>query len=166
MIKIAHLLGEAGWTLRSGGAEGADAAFEHGAGLVTALGPYPNMEIYLPWKGFNGRPRVSPPYFWDAHYPEAAELLAADIHPAWDMCTHGAKMLHTRNIHQVVGLDMKTHSQAVVCWTLDGFLRGGTRTALVLARSLDIPIWNLARGDAADLSADRIAIQVLASPAA
>lgn len=43
MIKLAQVLGKARFILRSGGADGADLAFEYGASLVK--GP---MEIYLP----------------------------------------------------------------------------------------------------------------------
>jgi hypothetical protein len=42
---VAKVLAERGYILRSGGAEGADTAFEKGAGKAT--------EIFLPWRGFN-----------------------------------------------------------------------------------------------------------------
>jgi len=50
MTKIAQRMSEKGFVLRSGGAKGADEAFENGAG---------EKEIYLPWRGFRDNP--SPP---------------------------------------------------------------------------------------------------------
>lgn len=47
MTDVAKILGQHGWTLRSGGARGADTAFEDGAKGF-------KREIYLPWRGFNG----------------------------------------------------------------------------------------------------------------
>lgn len=46
-IKLANL----GWVLRSGGAPGADSAFEAGCKEVQG-----RMSIFLPWKGFEDRP--------------------------------------------------------------------------------------------------------------
>lgn len=49
MERIARRLAVLGWMLRTGGAEGADQAFERGAraGGGTA-------EVFLPWPGYNG----------------------------------------------------------------------------------------------------------------
>ena len=44
MRKVAHRLAEMGYTLLSGGAAGADSAFEEGC--------FGRKEIYLPWTGF------------------------------------------------------------------------------------------------------------------
>ena len=49
MIKIGKELAESRYILRSGGAKGADTAFETGCDLVNG-----KKEIYLPWKNFNG----------------------------------------------------------------------------------------------------------------
>jgi hypothetical protein len=46
MTKLARRLDELGFVLRSGGADGADSAFEDGA---------KNKQVFLPWEGFNGR---------------------------------------------------------------------------------------------------------------
>lgn len=48
MTDIARFLAETGYTLRSGGASGADTAFESGVLHID------KKEIYLPWSGFNG----------------------------------------------------------------------------------------------------------------
>lgn len=129
MTNLAVELGEWGWTLRSGGAPGADTAFEEGASL---------KEIYLPWKGFNGN---ESPLFGVG--PQALEL-AATIHPAWDRLTQGGKKLHARNCYQVMGKNLATPSTFVVCWTPGGKVQGGTATAIRLAVSQGIPTFNLA----------------------
>ena len=108
---------------------GADLAFEKGA---------KNKEIYLPWKGFNEN--ESPLY----NTSKEAFNIAEKLHPNWPACRQGAKKLHARNIHQVLGKDLKTPSAFLVCWTPKAELVGGTRTALVLAQENDIPIFNLA----------------------
>lgn len=133
MTEIAVFLERKGFVLRSGGATGADAAFEVG---VT----YPsNKEIYLPWKGFNlNRSDL---------YGVSQEALdmAAKFHPAWDECGTGARELHARNCYQVLGRDLSTPCRFIVCWTKGGKLVGGTSQALRLANFHSIPVFNLAR---------------------
>lgn len=48
MEHVGYVLAQRGYVLRSGGAEGADKAFE--AGCDAAHG---NKKIYIPWSGFN-----------------------------------------------------------------------------------------------------------------
>lgn len=128
--------------LRSGGAPGADTAFEQGC--LAAGG---EMEIYLPWKGFNGNP--SPLFGVGAKELE----IAAQVHPAWDRLTDGPRKLHARNVRQVLGSSLNAPSSFVVCWTPDGCesskerkrTTGGTATAIVLAERYDVPVYNLHR---------------------
>src|SRR5690606_1598275 len=74
---IASWLASQGYTLRSGGAGGADTAFEMSA---------TKKEIYRP-----------------PHVTTEALALAAQFHPAWDRCSDYAKRLHARNGFQVLG---------------------------------------------------------------
>ena len=130
------------YTLRSGGAPGADSAFEHGA--LSNVGA--SVEIYLPWRGFNGNP--SPLY---GVTPEALELAEEIYGPRWKYISHGAKALMARNCYQVLGKDLNTPSDFVVCYTSDGCKTsakrsaktGGTGQAIDLANRWDIPIYNL-----------------------
>jgi len=131
MIRIARHLESRGYTLRSGGAYGADSAFEFG---VTN---HINKHIYLPWEGFNGN---QSPFFEPQDW---AYKLAEKYHPNWYSLKRGVKALMARNMHQIVGLANKTHSKAVICWTRDGLDSGGTGQALRFARDLGIPIFNL-----------------------
>lgn len=130
---ISRFLAGKGWTLRSGGADGADTAFEVGCDEG-----HGNKEIYLPWKGFNKS--TSPLYT----IPKEAFEIAATIHPNYTLLSVGAKRLHARNVLQVLGQDLSSPSDLVVCWTLDGKKSGGTRTAIVLAEYHKIPVINLA----------------------
>lgn len=58
MRKVAHRLAELGYTLLSGGSDGADSAFEEGcrqsacASEADKQGCFGKKEIYLPWPGF------------------------------------------------------------------------------------------------------------------
>jgi hypothetical protein len=130
------------FTLRSGAADGADAAFE--AGAADVLGP---RDVFLPWKGFNNHP--SP-----LHEVTSAALgVASTVHPQWHTLGQGPKKLHARNTHQVLGANLDEPAEFVVCWTADGCessqerraTTGGTATAIVLAEKHGIPVFNLAR---------------------
>ncbi len=125
MTQMAEKLATDGWTLRSGGALGADTAFELGADNVK--GP---KEIYRP-NQVNKR----------------ALDMAAAIHPAWHKCSHFAKQLHARNCFQVLGINLDAPSSFLVCWTLGSADIGGTRTAIVLARNHNIEVINLGLAD-------------------
>lgn len=130
-----HLSGD--WTLRSGGANGADTAFEEGA--IAGDG---RKEIFLPWPGFNGRP--STPDYITVPPSRLAEELAAYFHPAWDRCSSTAQKFHRRNSYQVLGQDLVSPVAFVVCWTKGGRRKGGTGQALRIAEHFDIPIFDLA----------------------
>lgn len=129
MEAIAKFLAKMGYTLRSGGAEGADSAFERGCD--TASG---QKEIFIPWPNFNGRKE-------NIFLPtEEAFSMAAKIHPAWDKCSFGARKLHARNCHQILGINLDDPVDFVVCWSPGN---GGTEQALRLARIHNISIFNL-----------------------
>lgn len=131
---LAGTLGDEGWTLRSGGAEGADQAFEQG------LSRHHPREIYLPWPRFGGHrsPLCIPT-------TEAVEL-AGQYHPAWSRCSAAARRLHARNMHQVLGSDLRTPVMFVLCWTAEGKGHGGTGQALRLAQAREIPIFDFGHG--------------------
>lgn len=123
MEGIARELFARGYILRSGGAQGADSAFELGAGI--------QKEIF----------RAS-----DAT-PASLEL-ASKYHPAWHRCSDYAKRLHARNGFQILGRDLFSPSRFVVCWTKDGGPTGGTGQAIRLATAYQIPVFNLFHADA------------------
>ena len=120
-----------GFVLRSGGADGADAAFEAGVSDDAM------KEIYLPWRLFNNN--TSPLCSVD----EAALKMAENFHPAWHRCKPAVRKIHARNCYQVLGKSLNMPSLFVICWTPDGKDSGGTGQALRVARAHDIPVLNL-----------------------
>ena len=157
MRKAACKLATHGWTLRSGAADGADAAFELGwLDWFVSETPWPKeddlrAEIYVPWDGFNRHDRDG--LFGATHVltfmpnKREAEAIAMATHPAWDNCSSGAKKLHTRNVYQVLGQDLLTPSKFLICWAKvgkDGLPSGGTRTAWMLADGKGVECYNLA----------------------
>lgn len=122
-----------GAVLRSGGAGGADQAFE--AGAVQAAG---KTEIYLPYKGFRG------------HQSELfgstfeARQIAKEFHPNWPgLGNHGREFM-ARNAYQILGKDLNTPCDFVLCWTPNGKVVGGTGQALRMAAHFKIPVYNMA----------------------
>ena len=75
------------------------------------------------------------------------ERIASEVHPAWDRCNEWARGMHSRNCHQILGYDLQSPVDAVICWTPDGKIQGGTRTALMIAMREGIPVFNLGRSD-------------------
>jgi hypothetical protein len=138
MVRIGATLAGDGWTLRSGHAPGADQAFEDGAKLRNG-----KMEIYLPWRSFEGADSSPEFVLTQDYHPEATEI-AMKFHPAWHRCSQGAKKLHQRNVYQIVGKELDTPTDLVICWTKDGARKGGTGQALRMAEHLQIPIFDLA----------------------
>lgn len=144
---IAVTLAVAGWTLRSGGANGADSAFEAGADDGGGA-----KEIYLPWRGFNDNP--SPLHSVGAD----ALMMASAVHPAFARLTQGPRKLHARNCYQVLGARLNWPADLVICWTADGCETevtrtrdtGGAGTAIVLAARRGVPVFNLANETSRD----------------
>lgn len=142
MARLAARLAARGFILRSGAADGADAAFERGC--VEAGG---RAEIWLPWKGFNKHADTGL-YPTDFHFEQAGQN-----HPNWAALRHSVRCLHARNVGQVIGMDGSELSSFVVCWTPDGCeskaersaKTGGTGQAIALASRYDVPVFNLAK---------------------
>lgn len=143
MSRVAKRLETIGYTLRSGGANGADEAFGNGCN---------RKQIFLPWPGFNGHTSE-----FDAVEREAMNIAAA-VHPVFDRLSYTAQKLMARNSYQVLGPDLRTPSDFVVCWTPDSAETesdrtqhtGGTGQAIALACRWNIPVFNLAKPDALD----------------
>lgn len=147
MKEIAVAFYREGYTLRSGGASGADQAFEHG--LANADKDRDKIqahaEIYLPWESFEFEKRswIKPKRI--KPQKEAYEL-AAKYHPRWKFLTPGAMTFHARNMHQIFGNDVTEPvlSDFVICWTKDAKSGGGTGQAIRAGKDHSIPIYDLA----------------------
>lgn len=140
MENTAEALANQGWILRSGGANGADQAF---AGKLAKT----EKEIFLPWPGYNDLVPGEDGVCLIRPIPAAVQL-AGEVHPAWDRCGHGARQLHGRNAHIVLGHDLATPVKFVLAWTPGGKMVGGTALALRLAEREGIPVFNLYNGEA------------------
>lgn len=137
MRHLSTHLAQAGWTLRSGGAVGADAAFEVGSSA---------KEIYLPWLGYNNNQSTLHP--GNIPFSQDEIDIAASHHPNWGKCSSGARKMHQRNLRQLVGHQSVCGehvqlSKFVICWTERGNIEGGTGQTLRMAKALNIPIFNL-----------------------
>ena len=131
------------WTLRSGGADGADSAFELGA--VEGGGM---MDIFLSKKR-----RDHPSELTDVSPFNLS--IAASIHKKWYALSDSQRGLLGRNVCQMMGRHTSVDSELtkfVACWTPDGceseaeysIRTGGTGLAIALADRLQIPVYNLA----------------------
>jgi len=129
---LAKYYANEGYTLRSGSADGCDSAFERGCSFVGG-----KMEIFLPWRGFNGNlsPLFTP--------PPLAYRIAEKYHPAWNNLSPAVKKLMARNSQQILGKDCNQPCEFVLCYTKGGKLVGGTSQALRIAIDLNIPVINL-----------------------
>lgn len=134
MQKTAYILGQLGYRLRTGGAPGADTAFELGA-VSVPNGPQP--EVYLPWRGFNNRTSQ----FYNVSTQALA--LAEKYHPAWERLAQGPRKLMGRNCYQVLGASLDNPSDFILCWTKDGKASGGTGQAIRIAQDYQIPVFNM-----------------------
>lgn len=137
MNAIGKKLAEEGWTLRSGGAAGADQAFAYGA--QTGGG---QMEIFRPGSSN-----------WDEqlHTPSVRKY-----HPAPDRLSPYVTKLMARNSAQVLGGYRESpRSTFLMCWAdyterhFDAVLdmkdcAGGTGQAVRIAYAEKVPVYNLA----------------------
>lgn len=141
MSKRAARMQQQGWQLRSGGAAGADAAFEAGVSDPS------RRAIYLPGQVFNGR-RAGPGGYYDStQLPGWAAALetVARYHPAADRLSPFARNLMARNAMQLLGPNLDRPADLVVAWTPGGQVTGGTGQALRMAADLGIEVRNLGR---------------------
>lgn len=129
--KLAFVLAENGYVLRSGAAPGADQAFEIGCDAAGG-----NKEIYLPWKNFQDS---SSDLF---EVKDNAMSLARKFHPDFDELPSGAKKLIARNGYQILGRSLSSPVDFVLCYTNRGKNVGGTAQGIKIANSIQIPVFN------------------------
>lgn len=139
MTRLAEALNYEGWMLRSGGADGADTAFEMGIQF-----PH-NHQVFLPSKYFNGRHSDDIGMYDASALPSFSEALKTvdKYHPAPSRLSAFARKLMARNAMQILGPDLQTPSSFVIAWTPGGKLEGGTAQALRIAADYNIPVFNL-----------------------
>jgi hypothetical protein len=142
MRLLAGRMEKDGWLLRSGGAKGADTAFESGV-----MDPR-HRAIYLPGPSFNGRRAGSGGGYFDSTqlpgWQQALETVSR-YHPAPNRLSPLAVNLMARNAMQVLGPSLDQPANMIVAWTPapGGVPTGGTAQALRMAADLGIPVRNL-----------------------
>ena len=166
MADLAETLGRLGCALSTGGAHGADQAFETGALRTDAP-----ITVHAPWPGYNGyQPGREPESDIDVRVPGPTDAVGgepyADLarrhHPAWERCGRGARALFVRNVAILAGALGDDGNPlpvlAVVAYTPNGLpagrYAGGTGHSLRIAAELGIPAVNVSpRAPAADNAA-------------
>ncbi len=143
MRKIGADMAEKGYCLRSGGARGADKAFEDGCDIVQGA-----KQIIIPYETFNG-------YEHDGQSVIAGKSIMAYYEKAWGIAStlvsnfeeqkEFTQEAHTRNVMQVLGRRLDKPVDMVICYCImkNGKPTGGTRTAYKLAKRKGIEVWNL-----------------------
>lgn len=149
MQSLGYLLAMLGVTLRSGAADGSDAAFEQGCDSLN--GP---KEIFLPWRRFKEHP--SPLFtITDKAYKTAQKYYKFDN---WYSCKDLTKRFLARDCQQVSGQNLDDFVDFVVCYTRDGCEHhddrtrdtGGTGQAISYASLNNVPVFNLHNKDRFD----------------
>lgn len=125
MIDYAAHLARKGWLLRSGGAKGADTAFETGCDLE------------------GGKKEI----FYAKDCTKDARLLLQRHYPNIRGKSDYVMKLLARNLMIIYGADLATPVNAIICWTPNGLDVGGTAIGLNEARSSGIKITNLGKPD-------------------
>ena len=155
MADLAETLGHSGCVLSTGGADGADRAFETGALRTDAP-----VTVHAPWSGYNGyRPGREPESDIDVRVPAPTDAvhglpyldLARRHHPAWERCGRGPRALFVRNVAILAGALAADGEplpvRAVVAFTPTGLAAGraagGTGHTLRVAGELDVPAVNV-----------------------
>ena len=118
MTRIAIGLSKRGYTLRSGGAKGADSAFESGA-------------------------KFKDIFYANGFIPPWTQVFTDFFHPAPKNLKEYPRKLMCRNAMQILGENGREPVQFVVCWTKDGKATGGTGQAIRIAEYFKIPVFNL-----------------------
>lgn len=140
MHDVGHNLAREGFLLRSGGARGADSAFE--AGCREGAG-------------------VSEIFRKDADISPLFDRLTDNLHPKPSALSPVARLLMNRNGAQVFGAEFSRPCDVLLCWTPGGAGGGGTGQAIRIARAIDIPALDLGAAEFSGACADIITSRVI-----
>lgn len=155
-----RLITEAGFGISSGDAIGTDRAFHEGC-MESVNYHKLNHRIYV--VDFNGNRYNRAKHY--GHFIDASKLemrdeairLVQSVVPHFNYIKPYSQDLHTRNVYQILGSDLQTPVKALIYWAPpkgnldDEIVKGGTNTALQLAKRYNIPYrLNLAVGRAGE----------------
>ncbi len=150
--KIGECLARAGLILLSGGAVGSDSAFERGVGDKHLIF-YGNTR-HKTLHGYASIPRgAGRVLIEDGPLAQRAEQIVQHVLEPdhWRNITRNpfVRNLIRRNVFQVLGPQLNTPTEFLVCWAKPegDSIHGGTKSAYELARLLGIPTYNLIDGN-------------------
>jgi len=140
MRRIAKRLEHQWFVLYTGGAEGADTAFMAGTQYY---------KVFMPAHIHQQRTSNRQDLIDCTILPNWNEALQTvyKYHPNPYSLNDFGKKLMARNAYCVLGLDLNSPVDFILCWTPDGKEVGGTSQALRIAKDYDIPVFNLAFED-------------------
>lgn len=147
MTEVAMHMAQQGWMLRTGATSAADKAFEVGSGGLN--------EIYVPWSGWQDRPGIS-------SLTTESDKLARDVWEfrkgnnlismeeterwgsvEWDDLHPGTKGLFAKCMCMLLGKNLDSPSDALICWTPMCNVVGISAHSISLALMRNIPVINL-----------------------
>lgn len=155
MKQLGAKLCDAGYLGMSGEADGADIAFHDGARQSKYYREI-GFAAYLPYNGM--RVSRTPDLIYEDHSRgiydaskfmqwERAKQFAYEARGSFEGLGRGGIALHTRNAFQVLSPSLESPVNRLLCWAKpvgDGSkVRGGTNTAVQIARRFHIPVVNL-----------------------
>lgn len=153
--KLARYLDQVkGYRLHTGDALGSDKAFGGRKQPFRKV----NGKVTL-WSSYTYIPENIRVYYPDdARGDVKAIEIAKTLHPNPSSLTEYALLLMARNAYQILGKNLDTPVDFVICWTKDGCehwqtrtqATGGTGQAIELASRLDIPVINIANSNVND----------------
>lgn len=149
-VPVVKALLKAGHVGRSGGALGMDHVLTRAIEELRAEGFNDfDATVYIPTRRFNGLHwgnlghRVH--YVgWFKNYAQATEM-ASQYHDVWHLCDEFSRQAHARNMYEVLGTELAVPSDFIITYAKTnrkGIVTGGTGTAIKLAQTHQIPIFN------------------------
>jgi hypothetical protein len=151
MEEFGYYAAKKSYRLLSGGAAGADSAFEKGCKAYCSEHNKPlreYMTIFLPHDEFQNKSGDGEAYI--SEIDDYAYDIAKKHHPVWNRLSSIAKRLMARNTYQVLDKTLDSPVDFVICWTPDGAKHqttidtGGTGQAIRIAIAHKVPVYNLA----------------------
>ncbi|WP_199438517.1 hypothetical protein [Vibrio owensii] len=158
LVCLGFVMAVRGYKHLAGGAIGSDWSFHMGAIIaqryLASVGKFVSVgdltTAIIPWNGFNSLDRSLDWVTTDID--KRAIEIASEFHGGWENLSQAVKKLMSRNVHQVLGLDLQTYSEFVFAFTSDGVdgvqrkttaKTGGTGQAIRIAASYDVPVRNV-----------------------
>lgn len=151
MSRLGEKLAIKGAKLRSGAAKGADAAFESGCDRALGLKDIFTAKHWY-FREAIKKDVTSLTLYRESEWTEAQKI-AALYHPNWANLKPYHRKLHSRNCFQVLGIDLRSPADFLLCWTPDKAKEktspktGGTGQAIRIAVAHGIKVYNLANDD-------------------